>query len=112
LLFCQEAAEELAGEGIDVEIIDLRTLLPLDVEIIVESVRKTSRAVIVEEDTITGGAGAEIGMRIMEEAFDYLDAPVKRIAGADVPMPKSAVLEALAIPSKESIVKGIREVLS
>ncbi len=112
LLFCQEAAEELAGEGIDVEIIDLRTLLPLDVETIIESVRKTSRAVIVEEDTLTGGAGAEIGMRIMEEAFDYLDAPVKRIAGADVPMPKSAVLEALAIPSKESIVKGIREVLS
>ncbi len=112
LLFCQEAAEELAGEGIDVEIIDLRTLLPLDVETIIESVRKTSRAVIVEEDTLTGGAGAEIGMQIMEEAFDYLDAPVKRIAGADVPMPKSAVLEALAIPSKESIVRGIREVLS
>ena len=71
----------------------------------------TNRAVIVEEDTITGGAGAEIGMRIMEEAFDYLDAPVKRIAGADVPMPKSPVLEALAIPSKESIIEGIREVL-
>ena len=112
VLFCQEAAEELAGEGIDVEIIDLRTLLPLDEETIIESVRKTSRAVIVEEDTLTGGAGAEIGMRIMEEAFDYLDAPVKRIAGADVPMPKSPVLEALAIPSKESIVTGIREVLS
>ncbi len=111
LLFCQEAAEELADEGIDVEIVDLRSLLPLDVETIVESIRKTSRAVIVEEDTITGGAGAEIGMRIMEEAFDYLDAPVKRVAGADVPMPKSPVLEALAIPSKESIIEGIREVL-
>ncbi len=112
LLFCQEAAEELASEGIDVEIIDLRTLLPLDIETIIESVRKTSRAVIVEEDTLTGGSGAEIGMQIMEQAFDHLDAPVKRIAGADVPMPKSAALEALAIPSKESIVKGIREVLS
>ena len=111
LLFCQEAAEELAGEGIDVEIVDLRSLLPLDVETIVESIRKTNRAVIVEEDTITGGAGAEIGMRIMEEAFDYLDAPVKRVAGADVPMPKSAVLEALAIPSKASIIEGIKEVL-
>ncbi len=111
LLFCQEAAQELAGQGIDVEIVDLRTLLPLDVETIVESVRKTNRAVIVEEDTITGGAGAEIGMRIMEEAFDYLDVPVKRIAGADVPMPKSPVLEALAIPSKQSIIEGIREVL-
>ena len=112
LLFCLEAAEELAGEGIDVEVIDLRTLLPLDMETVVESVRKTSRAVIVEEDTLTGGSGAEIGMQIVEQAFDDLDAPVKRIAGADVPMPKSAVLEALAIPSKESIIKGIREVLS
>ena len=111
VLFCQEAAEELAGEGIDVEIVDLRSLLPLDVETIAESVRKTSRAVIVEEDTITGGAGAEIGMRIVEETFDYLDAPIKRIAGADVPMPKSAALESLAIPSKESIIKGIRESL-
>lgn len=111
LLFCQEAAEELAAEGIEVEIVDLRSLLPLDIETIVESVRKTNRAVIVEEDTITAGAGAEIGMRIVEEAFDYLDAPIKRVAGADVPMPKSSVLEALAIPSKESIVRGIREVL-
>ena len=111
LLFCQQAAEELASQGIDVEIIDLRTLLPLDIETIVESISKTNRAVIVEEDTITGGAGAEIGVRIMEEAFDYLDAPVKRIAGADVPMPKSPVLEALAIPSKESIIEGIKEVL-
>ncbi len=106
-----DTAEELAGQGIDVEIVDLRTLLPLDVETIVESVRKTSRAVIVEEDTITAGAGAEIGMRIMEEAFDYLDAPVKRVAGANVPMPKSSALEKLAIPSKESSVRGIREVL-
>ena len=111
LLFCQEAAEELASEGIDVEIVDLRTLLPLDIETIVESVRKTNRAVIVEEDTITGGAGAEIGMRIVEEAFDYLDVPVKRIAGADVPMPKSAALEAIAIPSKQSIIAGIKELL-
>ncbi len=111
VLFCQEAAEELAGQGIDVEIIDLRTLLPLDVETIVESVRKTNRVVIVEEDTITGGAGAEIGMRVMEEAFDHLDAPVKRVAGADVPMPKSSALEALAIPSKQTIIEGITEVL-
>ena len=111
VLFCQQAADELASEGIDVEIIDLRSLLPLDIETIVESISKTNRAVIVEEDTITGGAGAEIGMRVMEEAFDCLDAPVKRIAGADVPMPKSSVLEALAIPSKETIIQGIKEVL-
>ncbi len=111
LLFCQEAAEELATEGIDVEVVDLRTLLPLDVETAVESVQKTNRVVIVEEDTITGGTGAEIGMRIVEEAFDDLDAPIKRVAGADVPMPKSSVLENLAIPSKETIIEGIREVL-
>ena len=111
LLFCQEAAEELAAEGIDVEVVDLRTLLPLDIETIVESVKKTNHAVIVEEDTLTGGSGAEIGMKIVEEAFDYLDAPVKRIAGADVPMPKSPALESIAIPSKQTIIEGIKEVL-
>ena len=110
-LFSLEAAEELAKEGISAEVIDLRTLLPLDIEKIVESVKKTSRVVIVEEDCKTGGAGAEIGMQIMENAFDYLDAPVVRVAGADVPMPKSSALEKLAIPSKESIIKGVKEII-
>ena len=111
VLLCLEAAEELAAEEIDVEVVDLRSLLPLDVETIVESVGKTNHVVIVEEDTITAGVGAEIGMKIVEEAFDYLDAPIKRVAGADVPMPKSPNLEALATPSKQTIIEGIKEVL-
>lgn len=111
LLFSLQAAEILEKEGISVEVVDLRTLLPLDKETIKKSVMKTNRAVIVEEDTKTAGAGAEIGMTIIEECFDYLDAPVKRIAGADVPMPKAPNLEKLAIPSVESIVEGVKEVL-
>ena len=103
-----EAAKKLAEEGIEVEVIDPRTLLPLDMETIAESVRKTHRAIIVEEDTKTGGTGAEIGMQIMENCFDSLDAPVLRIAGADVPMPKSAVLEKLAIPDAERIYREIK----
>ncbi len=101
----------LEKEGISVEVVYLRTLLPMDKETIKKSVMKTNRVVIVEEDTKTGGTGAEIGMTIVEECFDYLDAPIKRIAGADVPMPKAPNLEKLAIPSVESIVEGIREVL-
>lgn len=110
-LFSLKAAEILEKEGINVEVVDLRTLLPLDKTTIKNSVMKTNRAVIVEEDTRTAGAGAEIGMTVMEECFDYLDAPIKRIAGADVPMPKAPNLESLAIPSVESIVEGIREVM-
>jgi len=111
LFYCLEAAEELEKQGISVEIIDLRTLLPLDIQTIVESVKKTNRAIIVEEDCKTGGTGAEIGMQIMENAFDHLDAPIKRVAGADVPMPKSPNLEKLAIPSKEDIIKAVKEIL-
>ena len=112
LQFSLEAAKVLEKDGISAEVVDMRTLLPLDMETVCASVRKTNRAVIVEEDTKTAGAGAEIGMRIIEEAFDHLDAPVLRIAGADVPMPKAPNLEKLAIPSVESIVKGVREVLA
>lgn len=111
-LFSLEAAKELEEEGISVEVIDLRTLLPLDIKTIVNSVKKTNKVVIVEEDCKTGGTGAEIGMQIVENCFDYLDAPIKRIAGADVPMPKSPVLENFAIPSKESIIKGVKEIIS
>ena len=112
LYFTLEAAKRLAEEGIEVEVIDPRTLQPLDMETIAESVRKTHRAIIVEEDTKTGGTGAEIGMQIMENCFDYLDAPVLRIAGADVPMPKSAVLEKLAIPDAERIYREIKTLVS
>ena len=111
LLFSLEAASILEKEGISVEVVDLRTLLPMDMETVVKSVKKTNRVVIVEEDCKTGGTGAEIGMRIMEEAFDYLDAPIIRVAGADVPMPKSPVLEKLAIPDVDRIIEGVREVL-
>jgi pyruvate/2-oxoglutarate/acetoin dehydrogenase E1 component len=107
-----EAAKRLAEEKIEVEVIDPRTLLPLDMETIAESVRKTHRAIIVEEDTKTGGTGAEIGMQIMENCFDYLDAPVLRIAGADVPMPKSAVLEKLAIPDADRIYREIKTLIA
>ncbi len=111
LLLSLQAAEELAKEGIKVEVIDLRTLLPLDIKTVVESVKKTNRAIIVEEDTKTGGVGAEVGMQIMENAFDYLDKPIIRVAGADVPMPKSPVLEKIAIPDKNRIQDAIRKLL-
>ncbi len=111
LLYSLEAADELEKEGISVEIIDLRSLIPLDVKTIIASIKKTNRVVIVEEDCKTGGVGAEVGMQIMENAFDYLDAPIKRVAGADVPMPKSPILEKLAIPDKERIVKAVKETL-
>ncbi|MCM8769537.1 MAG: alpha-ketoacid dehydrogenase subunit beta [Candidatus Omnitrophica bacterium] len=111
LLFSLEAAVSLEKEGISAEVVDLRTLLPMDVESIVKTVKKTHRVVIVEEDCKTGGTGAEIGMTIMENAFDELDAPIKRVAGADVPMPKSPVLERLAIPDPERICQAVKEVL-
>jgi pyruvate/2-oxoglutarate/acetoin dehydrogenase E1 component len=110
-LFSLEAAEKLKEEGINAEVLDLRTLLPLDIKTITESIKKTNHAVIVEEDCKTGGTGAEVGMQIMENAFDWLDAPIMRIAGADVPMPKSPVLEKLAIPDVERICRGVKEVL-
>ena len=111
LLYSLEAADELEKEGISTEVIDLRSLFPLDIETIIASVKKTNRVVIVEEDCKTGGVGAEVGMQIMENTFDYLDAPIKRVAGADVPMPKSPNLEKLAIPDKERIVKAVKETL-
>jgi len=110
-LFSLKAAEELEKEGISVEVVDLRTLFPMDIETMVNSVKKTNRVVIVEEDCKTGGTGAEIGMKVIENAFDYLDAPIIRVAGADVPMPKSQVLEKLAIPDVERIKAGVKEVL-
>ncbi len=110
-LFCQEAAKLLEKEGISAEIVDLRTLLPMDIETVVNSVRKTNRVMIVEEDCKTGGTGAEISTQIMENAFDYLDAPVVRVAGEDVPMPKSPVLEKLAIPDTDRICKAARKLV-
>jgi len=110
-LFCQQATAILEKEGISAEIVDLRTLLPMDMETVVNSVKKTNRVMIVEEDCKTGGTGAEISTQIMEHAFDYLDSPIVRVAGEDVPMPKSPVLEKLAIPDVDRICKAARKLV-
>ncbi len=99
------AAEALENEGIDAEVIDLRTLNPLDVNTCVESIKKTGKAIIVYEGWLTGGAGAEIAARLYEAAFDHLDAPIERVATKDVPMPYNARLERAALPSPADIVK-------
>jgi pyruvate dehydrogenase E1 component beta subunit len=104
-----EAAETLASRGIEAEVIDLRTLRPLDMETVIESVRKTNRAVVVEETWRTGGFAAEIASSIQEDAFDYLDAPVIRVGGADVPAPYAANLESAAVPSPERIVQAVEK---
>ena len=105
-----KAAEKLAEEGIDAEVINLRTIRPLDRWTIIESVKKTNRIVAVEEDWPFAGVNAEIAALCMEHAFDYLDAPVKRVNAADVPLPYAANLEALALPQAEHIVNAAREV--
>lgn len=105
-----QAAEKLAEEGISVEVVDPRTIKPLDVETIVNSVKKTNRVVIVEESHFFASVGAEISQQIMEQAFDYLDAPVKRISCAEAPMPYAKNLEALALPDVDKIIAGVKEV--
>jgi len=111
-LLSLEAAYDLEKEKIEVEVIDLRSLNPLDLKSITSSVKKTGKVVVVEEDWKTGGVGAEIVSLISENCFDYLDAPVKRVAGRDVPMPYAKNLEKLAIPQLEDIKAAIKEVLS
>jgi pyruvate dehydrogenase E1 component beta subunit len=108
--YAMKAADELAKEGIEAEVIDLRTLKPMDTATIVESVKKTGRAVTIEEGWKQSGVGAEIAARIMEEAFDYLDAPVARVSCQDVPMPYAANLEKLALPSVEEVVAAVKAV--
>jgi pyruvate dehydrogenase E1 component beta subunit len=110
MTYALKAAEELANEGIDAEVIDLRTLRPMDTDSIVASVQKTGRVVTVEEGWQQSGVGAEIAARIMEHAFDYLDAPVARVAGKDVPMPYAANLEKLALPSVAEVVEAAKAV--
>jgi pyruvate dehydrogenase E1 component beta subunit len=105
-----KAAEELEKQGISCEVVDPRTIRPLDIETIVASVKKTNRVVIAEESHPFCGVAAEISAEIMEHAFDYLDAPVRRVSGADVPMPYAKNLEDLAIPKVEQIIKAVREV--
>ena len=105
-----QAAEELEKAGISAEIIDLRTLRPFDIDTVVTSVRKTNRIVSIEEGWPFAGIGAEIAARVMEECFDWLDAPLKRVAGKDVPLPYAANLERLALPQVEDIIAAAREV--
>jgi pyruvate dehydrogenase E1 component beta subunit len=103
-----EAADRLAEQGISAEVIDLRSIRPLDSATIVESVKKTSRLVTCEEGFPFAGIGAEIAMQVMEQAFDWLDAPIARVTGKDVPMPYAANLEALALPQNDDIVTAAR----
>ena len=108
--YALQAAEELAKDGIDAEVIDLRTLKPMDIDTVVESVKKTARAVTVEEGWKQSGVGAEIAAQIMESAFDYLDAPVLRVTAKDVPMPYAANLEKLALPSVAEVIEAVKAV--
>jgi len=106
-----QAADELAKEGIEAEIVDLRTLRPLDMDPVIESIKKTNRALVVEEGWRSFGVGSEVASRIYEEAFDYMDAPVKRVAQIEVPLPYNRKLEQMALPQVEDVVKAVKEVL-
>ena len=111
LQLSMEAADELAKEGIDVEIVDLRTLRPLDMEPVIESFKKTNRAVVVEEGWKSFGVGAEVTSRLYEEAFDYADAPIKRVAQKEVPLPYNKTLEQSALPQVADVIRAVKEVL-
>jgi pyruvate dehydrogenase E1 component beta subunit len=108
--YALKAADELAKEGISAEVIDLRTLRPMDTETVVNSIMKTARCVVVEEGWQQSGVAAEVSARIMENAFDYLDAPVARVSQKDVPMPYAANLEKLALPSVAEVVAAAKSV--
>ena len=110
MVYSMKAAEILASEGIDAEVIDLRTIRPMDVATVVASVMKTNRCVAVEEGWPQSGVTSEIGFKIMEAAFDYLDAPVARVTGKDVPMPYAANLEKLALPNVGEVVAAVKAV--
>ena len=110
MTYAVKAAEELAKDGIDVEIIDLRTIRPMDLPTVIESVKKTGRLVTVEEGYPQSSVGTEIATRVMQQAFDYLDAPVLTIAGKDVPMPYAANLEKLALPNVGEVVEAVKTV--
>ena len=111
-LIAEQAADLLAQEGIEADVIDLRTLRPLDMQTVFSSVKKTHRALMVEETTRLGGFAGELVSQIQEETFDYLDAPVGRVAGAEVPMPYSFPLEQLAIPSAQTVAAAARKIVN
>jgi len=113
LHYCLEAARLLSAEGVEVEVVDLRTLRPLDVETVLTSVRKTGRLLVVHEDNLTGGVGAEVAALAAEHAFDHLDAPIVRLAGPDVPaMPFASNLEAMFMPSTEKVSAALRRLVA
>lgn len=110
LHYCLEAAEQVSGEGVSVEVVDLRTLTPLDTETVLESVKKTGKLLIVHEDNITGGVGAEIAALVAEQAFEYLDGPISRLCGPDIPtMPFALNLEEAYMPDTEKVVRALRK---
>lgn len=111
LQLCLQAADLLAAEGVEAEVIDLRTLRPLDLGPATDSLRRTNRAVIVEEGWLSYGVGAEVAARLYEAAFDYIDAPIRRVAQKEVPLPYNRRLEQLALPQVEDILQAVREVL-
>jgi len=105
-----KAAEELAGDGIAVEVVDPRTLKPLDVDTLVKSAKKTGRVVVVEEDNRFSGFGAEIAAAVYEGAFDDLDAPIQRVAAEDTPLPYAKELELAALPDANKIIAAVRKI--
>ncbi|MDD3715182.1 MAG: transketolase C-terminal domain-containing protein, partial [Atribacterota bacterium] len=105
-------AERLQNEGVSIEVVDPRTLVPLDIETLVHSVKKTHRAVIVHEAHLSYGPGAEIAARLADEAFDYLDAPIKRVGAKDIPIPMAPHLESYVIPQEDDIEKAVRSVIN
>jgi pyruvate dehydrogenase E1 component beta subunit len=111
MTYAHAAADKLAGEGIEAEIVDLRSIRPMDVATVVESIKKTNRCVCVEEGFPRFSVTSEIAAEIMTHAFDYLDAPVARVAGKDVPMPYAANLEKLALPNVDEVVAAAKAVL-
>jgi pyruvate dehydrogenase E1 component beta subunit len=111
LQLTMQAADELAREGIEIEVVDLRTLRPLDMEPVIASFKRTNRAVIVEEGWKSFGVGAEVSARIYEQAFDYVDAPIRRVAQTEVPLPYNRTLEQSALPQVADIVAAVKEVL-
>jgi pyruvate dehydrogenase E1 component beta subunit len=105
-----DAAQELAKEGIEAEVVDLRTLKPLDMDTVAASIRKTFRAVIVHEACVTGGFGAELAARIQAELFDHLDAPVLRVGAKDVPIPFSPPMEDFVLPKPADVIAAVKAV--
>jgi pyruvate dehydrogenase E1 component beta subunit len=111
LQYSLQAAEELAKDGVEAEVVDLRSLRPLDIQPVIDSFQRTNRAVVVEEGWRSYGVGAEVAARLYEEAFDYIDAPIRRVAQKEVPLPYNRELEQMALPQVEDIVAAVKDVV-